>query len=319
MFKKSLFLALASLVGVISMQAKEVTSEEMADIFYKLNYNAKTPHMKVNHTKGFCVAGKFDSNKEMLQEFDLPFLKENDIQAKVRFSLGGAEMDDRNKGRGMAVKLEEPNGNTWTMVMLNSEINFAKTPEEFMQFFKMRLPVNGKVNQEKIKKELHEVASYRNFLAYMDKVGVSRSFANTPFYSVHTFWFKTKDGHLIPARWKFIPTDGIKYLSKNELKTLGQNFLEDRLSKELHTNMVGFKMYLVLANKTDKTDDTTALWKGKHKEIFVGTLKLEKYTGSDCNSDVFFPNDIPSGIEAPKDPIFQFRNETYGVTFGRRQ
>lgn len=45
----------------------------------------------------------------------------------------------------------------------------------------MRLPVNGKVDQEKISKMMQEVDSYRNFAAYTDKIGISKSVANTPF------------------------------------------------------------------------------------------------------------------------------------------
>ena len=39
-------------------------------------------------------------------------------------------------------------------------------------------------------------------------------------------------------------------------------------------------MYLVYANKNDVTNDTTALWTGEHKEDFVGTLNVSKYSGN---------------------------------------
>ena len=46
----------------------------------------------------------------------------------------------------MALKLENQNA-SWTMVMLNTEINFAKNPNEFAQFYEMKIPKNGKVEE----------------------------------------------------------------------------------------------------------------------------------------------------------------------------
>lgn len=302
-----------------ALLADEVNAEKIADTFYKLNYNPKTPHMKINHTKGFCSIGQFKPNSKVLERLNIKLLSQKEIPALVRYSLGGAEMDDRSKGRGMVVRLQGKDGATWTMVMLNSEINFARTPEEFLKFFEMKIPVNGKVDMQKIKEITESTPSFKNFNAYMKNVGVSKSVANTAYYSVHTFWFEGKDGKQIAARWKFVPTDGVKYLSDSEVKKQSKDFLESEFKARVAKKPIGYKMYLVLANPNDPTNDTTALWSGKHQEILVGDLSVDSYDGLSCNGDVFFPNDLPSGINPPKDPIFELRNETYGVTFGRRQ
>ena len=78
-------------------------------------------------------------------------------------------------------------------------------------------------------------------------------------------------------------------------------------------------MYLVYANKDDITNDTTALWQGEHKESFVGSFKVSALSQEDCNFDVYFPSDIPQGVNSPKDPLFDVRNEAYAITFGKRQ
>lgn len=295
-------------------------SNQIADIFYNLNEKAlTTKEKKINHLQGFCATGSFEPSKEITKVIDLPFLNQNQIPTQVRYSLGGAIKSDKSKPRGLALHMMGQ-GETWTMVMLNSEINFAKNPKEFAEFFQMRIPVNGKVDTEKIKKLTQEVDSYRNFEAYMKNVGISASVSNTAYYSIHTFMFKDKkDGKLIPARWKFVPVNGIKYLKEKELKQLGDKFLAQRFQKEVAKKPIEYKMYLVLANKGDVIDDTTALWEGEHKELLVGTLKVVKYDGEGCNNDVYFPSDLPSGVGEPKDPLFQIRNETYGITFGRRQ
>ncbi len=159
---KKIGLSLCLVFSLGFLKAHEVSAEEIADIFYKLN--AKEPKMKINHTKGFCAKGVFLPNPQARKDLDVPLLNEKEIPASVRYSLGGVAMDDKSKVRGMALKLENQNA-SWTMVMLNTEINFAKNPKEFAQFFEMRIPKNGKVDEARIKKLYEEVPSYRNFAA----------------------------------------------------------------------------------------------------------------------------------------------------------
>lgn len=97
--------------------------------------------------------------------------------------MGGALKTDKSKPRGLAIKLNGEN-EAWTMVMLNTEINFAKNPQEFGQFFEMNIPVNGKVDKENIAKLMKEVDSYRNFVEYNSKRGINPSVSNIEFYSI---------------------------------------------------------------------------------------------------------------------------------------
>ena len=131
--------------------------------------------------------------------------------------------------------------------------------------------------KQESKSFMKKVPSYRNFAAYTKTIGISSSVANTPYYSVHAFRFKDKKGKLLPARWKFVPKEGIKYLNPQELKQKDSNYLLSAFQQHLKTKPIEYQMYLVFANKNDATNDTTALWKGKHKELLVGTLKVEKY------------------------------------------
>ncbi|MDA3966504.1 MULTISPECIES: catalase family peroxidase [Helicobacter] len=314
---KNLLLCFSILAINVAFANQTYDEQKIADIFYQLNGDPKDPHKKVNHSKGFCASGEFVVNKNGISNIDLPLFLQNKIPVDIRYSLGGGNMDDKSKPRGMAINF---NGDkeSWTMVMLNTEINFAKNPQEFGQFFEMRIPVNGKVNNEKIAKLTKEVDSYRNFDKYLQNIGIS-SIENTPFYSIHTFYFKSNNGELLPAKWKFIPQDGIKYLSDEQLAKLDKDFLATNFQNYTKNKPVKYDMYLVLANKGDILDDTTALWSGKHKEILVGTLNVTNYNGTSCNSDVYFPSNLPTGVEPPKDPLFNLRSPTYSITFGKRQ
>lgn len=138
------------------------------------------------------------------------------------------------------------------------------------------------------------------------------------FHSIHTFYFQdAQSKEFIPARFKFIPTQ-VSYMNENELAKASDNFLESDFKEKVAKSPIIYKMVLVLANSSDSTD-TTSLWNGKHEELVVGELEVSKYDGIGCNGDVFMPIVLPNGVDAPKDPLFQTRNDTYAITFGRRQ
>lgn len=296
---------------------KHYDAEAIADIFYALNGDSKNPQKKVNHTKGFCASGEFIPAKNSTKQFNIPILQEN-LTTQVRYSLGGGNISDKTKPRGMALKMEGKS-ESWEIVMLNSEINFAKNPDEFGLFFEMRVPKNGKVDTAKIQQIIAQTESFRNFEKYMQGIGISKSVANTAYHSIHTFYFQDKKGGQIPARFKFVPLEGVAYLSKDELAKTNDDFLESDFKERVSKKPIAYKMVLILANKNDITNDTTALWSGKHKEIELGTLYVKALASSECNADVFMPNMLPSGVGEPKDPLFQTRNDTYSITFGRRQ
>ena len=309
---------LIAAVSAYANEAKQYDAEGIADVFYALNGDSKDPHKKINHTKGFCANGEFIPVDNITKTLNIPLLKEKSINTLVRYSLGGAMLSDKSKPRGMALKIQGQQ-DEWEIVMLNTEINFAKNPQEFGEFFAMRIPKDDKVDTAYITKRTSEVASYKNFEEYMKNVGITGSVANTMYHSIHTFYFKDSKNKLIPARFKFVPASGVAYLKENELQKLSNDFLESDFKEKAKKAPIAYKMILVLANPKDKTDDTTALWSGKHKEIEVGTLLVKEYRGDVCNGDVFMPSMLPNGVEAPKDPLFDIRNETYGIIFGRRQ
>lgn len=306
----------ATLVAFSFCTGKDYSAQEIADLFYQLNHTKIKPHAKINHSKGFCAKGVFEPVANATKIVNSEFLKQKSIPIEVRYSLGGALDNDNSKGRGMAIKMQ---GDTesWTMVMLNAEINFAKNAEEFGQFLEMRVPKDGKVDEAQIKKLTQEIDSFRNYEKYLQTIGITKNVAYTPFFSTHTFHFKDSKGNYFPARWRLEPTK-VEYANKQELETIGKDFLLENFKDSIKKAPIVYKMYLTYPNKNDRIDDTTALWKGKHKEVLLGNFKVDSLSDYECNFEVFFPSDLPSGISEPKDPLFQIRNEVYGITFGFR-
>lgn len=319
--RKIVIIGLASSLFIQAQDLKAYDAESIADIFYQLNGDSKDPHKKINHTKGFCAVGEFVPAKNITKVVDIPLLTQKSIPTQIRYSLGGgnAHASDKSKPRGLALKMEGQK-DSWELVMLNAEINFAKNPQEFAQYFTIRVPKNGKVDTANIAKVTNEVESFRNFDKYMQNIGITKSVGNTMYHSIHTFFIKdSQSKKFLPARWKIVPVDGVANLTKEELGKTSDNFLESDFKNKTAKKPIAYKMILVFANPNDVIDNTTALWSGKHRELEIGTLKAVSYNGKDCNGDVFMPNILPSGVEAPKDPLFELRNDTYTITFGRRQ
>lgn len=311
----------ALFVSSCALWAESATdSQSIAELFYTLNGDAKDPHKKINHAKGFCAVGEFIPVKGITNTYNIPLLKESSIPTQARFSLAGGnpKASDTTKGRGLALKIEGKSDN-WEIVMLNTEINFAKNLEEFVKFFEIRVPKNGKVDSENIAKVTKETPSFANYDKYLAKTPLAPSVANTTYYSIHTFYFTDSKGKSIPARFAFVPVAGEKGLSADEAKKLGDDFLESDFKSKTASKPIEYKMMLILANPNDITNDTTALWSGKHKEVQIATLRIKEYAGKDCNGDVYMPAVLPQGVDAPKDPLFETRNEVYGITFGKRQ
>ena len=317
--KVVIFTLLFSLHYALWAQSK-TDSENIAELFYTLNGDAKDPHKKINHTKGFCATGEFVPVKNITNTYNIPLLRESTIPTQVRFSLGGGnpKASDSTKGRGLALKIEGKS-DSWEIVVLNTEINFAKNLEEFVKFFEIRIPKNGKVDSQNLTKVTKETPSFANYEKYLSTIPLTPSVANTTYYSVHTFYFEDTKGRSIPARFAFMPVAGEKGLTPDEAKKLGDDFLLKDFKTKVASKPIEYKMMLILANPKDKADDTTALWSGKHKEVQIATLKVEKYAGEGCNRDVFMPAVLPNGVGAPKDPLFETRNEVYSITFGKRQ
>ena len=55
------------------------------------------------------------------------------------------------------------------------------------------------------------------------------SYANTPFFGIHTFKFIGKDDKVTMVKWRFEPEDGEKHLTDAELTSMPADFLQQAL------------------------------------------------------------------------------------------
>lgn len=302
------------------------TAEKIADMFYALNGEPNNPHKKINHTKGFCASGEFIPNQKVAKDFAIPFLHSKKIEVKARFSLGGSEKSDKSKSRAMALKMQSENSDFWEIAMTNSRVNFAKNADEFMQFLSINLEQKqGQITPQEAAKKRESVSSFVKFAREIGHLGVSPSFADSAYHSVHTFFFTKSSDELVPARFSFVPKNGVKNLSPKELENLSDDFLESSFKKQLKSGAIKFALVLEVARQEDSLEDTTSVWADSNGEkisreyITLGELRLDSFSGYECNEEVFMPSILPSGVQPPKDEIFDVRSMVYAITFGRRQ
>lgn len=295
-------------------------AQEIAGYFYTLNADEKNPHKKINHTKGFCAIGELIPNKEVAKNFAIPLLQ-NKNKVKVRFSLAGGDMkqSDKSKNRSLALKIQGKN-EVWEMAMTNARITFATNASEFKQFMRLQVQQKeGKITPDKANKQRAKMRPFVNFTKEIQSLPLTPSFANATYHSVHTFGFTQANGDLLLARFSFTPKAGIKGLSKEELENLSDDFLESAFKKAVAKAPMEFDFTLIVPNKKDNIKDTAQVWDGEREQIVLGTLKVSKFDGYGCNSEVFMPGNLPQGVEAPNDDIFELRNLVYAITASKRQ
>jgi len=123
------------------------------------------------------------------------------------------------------------------------------------------------------------------------------------------------------VRWRFVPRDGEKRLTDEELKTAGANFLEPALIKRTQQGPLQWDMMVSIGEAGDPQDNPTLLWPDKRQLIKAGTLSITSampQKGAACEAINFDPLVMADGIAPGQDPILLFRSSAYAVSFAKR-
>ena len=219
-----------------------------------------------------------------------------------RFSLSGGNPkapDTARSVRGMALQFQLRSGAAHQMAMLNTPMFGAASPQTFLDLMRALQPdpATGKPDPEKMKAFK---ASHPDNLAQSEYLAANNppvSYANSAFWGIHTFKFVGKGDKTTLVRWRFVPQDGEKRLTDEELKTAGANFLEPALISRTQQGPAG------------------------RKEIKAGTLTLSAampQKGGACEAINYDPLVMTDGIAPTNDPVLMFRSPAYAVSFGKR-
>lgn len=284
------------------------------------------PGERRNHIKGTCAVGEFVGTKEAAKISRSALFSGKSVPVIARFSLSGGNPkapDTAKSGRGMALEFKLPKGQLHHITMLNTPMFGAANPQTFLDLMlAMRPdPATGKPDPEKMKAFK---ASHPDNQAQADFLATNNpptSYANSSFWGIHTFKFIDKKNKATLVRWQFVPQDGEKRLSDDELKTAGANFLEQALIERTRQGPVRWDMMVSIGQPGDAEDNPTVLWPADRKKFKAGTLSIttaKAQKGAECEPINFDPMVMADGIAPTNDPVLKFRSPAYAVSFAKR-
>ncbi|RLJ65323.1 catalase family peroxidase [Sulfurisoma sediminicola] len=285
-----------------------------------------TPGERRNHIKGTCAVGEFVGTTEGAAYSSSKLFSGKPVPVVARFSLSGGNPkapDTAKSGRGMALQFKLPDGGLQHMTMLNTPIFGAAQPRTFLDLMIATKPdpATGKPDPEKIKAFK---ASHPDNLAQADFLANNNpptSYANSAYWGIHTFKFIDRAKKTTPVRWRFVPQDGEKRLSDDELKSSPPNFLEQALIERAKHGPVRWNMMLTIGVAGDTEDNPTVTWPEGRKQVNAGTLTISSASpqkGAECEKINFDPLVMADGIAPTNDPILLFRSPAYAVSFAKR-
>lgn len=284
------------------------------------------PGERRNHTKGTCALGTFVGTADGAAYSRSPLFSGNPLPVVARFSLAGGDPhapDADRSPRGIGLEFRLPSGGLQHMTMINTPMFFAAMPRTFLD--KMLAlkpdPATGKPNPDAVKAFVESHPDNVGQAKFLADNNPPTSYANSAYYGIHTFKFINRDNRVTLVRWRFVPQDGEKQLSAEELASAPNDFLERVLINRTQQGPVRWDMLLTIGEAGDPEDDPTILWPKNRKELKVGTLTISSamnQAGAGCENINYDPLVMGDGIAATNDPILLFRSSSYGVSFSKR-
>ena len=326
------FLAIASAASAVPMSASgepaastEVTAPQMIDAFE--GTFGVHPGQRRNHIKGTCAAGEFVGTSDAAALSRSALFSSKTIPVVARFSLGGGspEVPDAAPApRGMALEFHLPGGSLQHITMINVPIFAAASPASFRDAIVAAKPdpKTGKPDPEKLKAY---AATHPDAMALTELAshhGPTANYYQTTYFSVHTFKFIDQKGieHLV--RWRFVPRDGTKEMTAEEMKAAPHDFLEKNLIERTGKGPAVWDMVVYVGEPGDPQDNPTLAWPETRKHFTAGTLTITQATtqqkGKACEPINFDPLVMADGIAPTNDPVLLFRSPAYAVSFGKR-
>jgi catalase len=321
--QKSVFVVLSVIsFGIFAEQT--VTADQVIGAMEK--QFGVTAGQRRNHINGVCLAGSFVGDKSIQAYSTSPLFSGKAIPVIGRFSLAGGSLktpDTARSSRGMALAFELPKRSTQHFTMLNVPVFGAATPASFYDAVLSNTPdpVTGKPDPEiqaAFRASHPDAKALAEFLAKNNPVV---SYANSDFYSIHTFKFINKANKTTLVKWRFVPQDGVKRLSDEELKTAPARFLNDDIMAKTKAGPVRWDMVLTIGDSSDEQVNPTVYWPEDRKQINAGVLTLTSASpqqGGVCEKINFDPLVMAQGIAPTNDPILQFRSPAYADSFVKR-
>jgi len=182
-------------------------------------------------------------------------------------------------------------------------------------------PKTGKPDPEKLKAFFASHPDAMGQASFLQSHNPPAEYDTSAFYGIHTFKFidAKKMKHLV--KWRFVPHEGEKSLTDDELKKAPHDFLEHDLIARTAKGPAQWDMIVTLGKPGDPQDNPTLPWPEDREHFKAGTLTISKaqpQAGAECEKINFDPLVMADGIAPTNDPVLLFRSPAYAISFGKR-
>jgi catalase len=279
---------------------------------------------RLNHAKGVCVSGSFESNGQGTRLSKAVVFKAGRVPIIGRFSLGGGNpyvADEPGMVRGLGLLFKLPDGEEWRTAMINAPVFIVPTPQAFYDrlFAAQPDPKTGKPDPEKMAAFLATYPESAQAAKIIQSHPASSGFDNSTFYGLNAFWFTNESGTSIPVRWSMVPEQ--PFVADPVAAQEDKNYLFDALIASIHQHPLQWRQIITIGQPGDPTNDATIPWPDTREQVDVGTLTLDHiesdYNGP-CRDINFDPLILPAGIAPSDDPLLSARSAVYSRSFTLR-
>jgi catalase len=281
--------------------------------------------LRAVHAKGTCCAATFTATPEAAALTRAPHMQGAPVRTTVRFSNGSGDPKAHDSGReprGMAIKFHLDERSSTDIVAINHPVFVVRTPEEVLEFLKLRKPdpETGQPDLPALIAFIQARPESQRAAQLLVSAPPVASFLETEYFALHAFRFVPADGTTRYGRYRITSALGVRTLTPEEAERLNPDYLRDELFERLSSGEATFSIWIRTAADGDDPTDPTQEWTAG-EEILVGSLAItgpvEDQDGG-CERLLFDPTRLCDGIEASDDPVLNARPHAYAVSSRKR-
>lgn len=279
-------------------------------------------HARAVHTKGVIFEGTFTPSKEARAIVKTPIFLGGALPIVARFSVfaGIPDVPDNDDGAapaGFAVKIKAPDGDDFD-VEANQHADFITATFDDFALFLRAVGAARKGDEAPLGAFLKDHPHARDFLGSLT---YPASFGSARYFGVNAVKFTNTAGSSVFVRYQFVPHLPERYLSPEERKASGNQYLQEEIVKRIAAEPVTFDWFAQIAGPGDRIDDPSKAWPATRRMVKLGTITLTRtpVDPEDAQRNLLFlPGQSHPGVEAA-DPMLVMRNIAYPISFGQRQ
>ena len=274
-----------SISGWLVQSCEALTPARFADGFERVD--GIHSGFRLNHAKGVCVSGSFESNGRGTRLSKAVVFKAGRVPIIGRFSLAGGNpyvADEPEMVRGLGLLFKLPDGEEWRTAMINTPVFGVNTPQAFYDRLLAAQPdpKTGKPDPEKMAAFLASHPETVQATKIIQSHPASSGFENSTFYGLNAFWFTDASGRSTPVRWSLAPVQPFAPADYDrDLSGAGKNYLFDALIASILQHPLQWRLIITIGQPNDPTNDATIPWPDAREQVDVGTLTLDHVESED--------------------------------------